>query len=193
MNTPALRKQYPKLTERERFAALVAALIRDDEDEARALTDSASRELYESFEGGRLMRAFIVQALTYAAMQWKQAATTLLLASWAELPEEDADPQALSAEYAEAIGVSAYVFTARAEAWRALCQEYAIDGTALIDKLTADGDGLELALMEVILSKVAYTQEQVTALVPKAAGEDAVQITTADNLLSLWRDVIEGR
>jgi hypothetical protein len=173
MNTSAIRKHYDKLTPRERLTAFLAADLRDDDDEVRAIAYSAEPVERRKLEEVRIR--LIILALSIACEQWRLAANLLFLAC----SESD--------EWSETAGVAAYGFTTRAEAWRVLCKEYGIDGAALWDKLDCDSTGL--AMHELIMGKVAYSQEE-TAEVLKARGMDADKLLTVDTLVSGWRRLV---
>lgn len=173
MNTNTIRKHYAKLTQRERFAAFVAADLRDDDDEVRALLSGAN--LNEQCQLEDLRQRFGILAVSIACSQWKETAMILFLETAGGSPE--------------AIAIGAYTFITRAEAWRALCQEYGIDGNALLDKL--DCDSYWLDLNERIFREFAFTPEEAAEALT-AQGMDASQIMTVDKRLSLLRNAIEG-
>jgi len=164
-----IRKHYHKLTARERVAAMIAARLRDDESEMQALADSAPREVRESFRGAQLLHRFITLAMGVALDQFQQAADTLFLSV---------------AEESDAVGIAAYLFLARAEAWRTLCKEYGIDGAALFGHLGCGG----LETYELICRELAFAQEEAAESL-KAHGH-AGQLVTVDTLVSGWRKAL---
>jgi len=174
MNTNAIRKHYDKLTPRERLTAFLAADLRDDDDEVRAIAYSAEPVERRKLEEVRIR--LIILALSVACEQWRQAANLLFLAC----SESD--------EWSETVGIAAYGFTTRAEAWRVLCKDYGIDGAALFDQLHCDS--FELTMYETLMSQVTYSQEE-TAEVFRARGMDAEKLITIDTLVSAWRTAIE--
>jgi hypothetical protein len=184
MSENAIRKHYDKLTMRERFAALVAAAIRDDESEARALADSAPRLQYTASDTHGLSHTFTVQALGYAVNQWELAYKVMVLLLAKESPD---DPGADNA-----LGLAAYAFVTWADAWRQFCAGYGIDGAALVDKLTCNtGNGpFSLAGVEKLLRPFAFTCEQAAEAIQ--AQDPTAKPLAVDGLVQSWHGAIEG-
>jgi len=118
MNTKNLQKHYDKLTARERYAAMVAANQRGDNQELAALAQSAPRIVFSVTDAYGLSRAFEFLAAHNHIMRLGYAA---LLFS---LPLNDGR----QADVTEAFlaQVTRRILAERA-AWQAICAEYGID------------------------------------------------------------------
>ncbi|MCZ2127423.1 MAG: site-specific integrase [Anaerolineales bacterium] len=126
MNTKNLQKHYGKLTAKERYAAMIAANLRDDVQECAALITSAPRKTWSVSTLCGLAEAFEM------AERWHQmnqlgyaAALYFLIAHDGESDGEHADAK---------LTILRKILTER-EIWRRVCGEYGLDADALLAKL----------------------------------------------------------
>jgi len=130
MNTNRLQKHYDKLTAKERFAAIVAAGMRGDDQEQDALMQSAPRKTFAVKEHYGISLAFERLSMYYQIRQLEYAGL-LMMASKIENPQ---DPD----ELFKSICVLAKRYQTGAAAWAALCKEYGIDPQAPTQDLPGD-------------------------------------------------------
>lgn len=127
MNINALRKKYDKLTAKERFAAMIAADMRGDDQEHDAIMQSAPKKTFAIKEHYGLAIGFERLSMFHHIRQLENAGL-LLLASKIENPQ---DPDTLF----QSVCVITKRYQTGAAAWAALCKEYGIDPHALTQDL----------------------------------------------------------
>lgn len=131
-----IKKQYNKLTARERFALMVAADIRGDELEANALADSAPKVNWEFPHTVGLTYGFRQLVKHHIAQQLGTAGTFFMLMY---LWQDEASADRLDAvedfeiPNESMLGLFARRFLEGLEAFRAVCQEYNVDPAAMDD------------------------------------------------------------
>ena len=176
MNINTLRKNYDKLNSRERFAALHAAALRNDEQERKALMQSSPRKqwsiptlrgLYDAFEF--LAMWHVMSQLGYAAsFYW-----LLQMEGWGE-DEVQIGEQAVNFGDAYLL-VQRRILEGR-EAWRAICKEYGIDPDASLEGLP---------YIEMI---------EMTELVARAGNQDSpLELTDLQENIDGYREAIESK
>jgi len=127
VNLNAIRKNYDKLTPKERFAAIVAADMRGDDQEYHALFNSAPRKTFAVKEHYGISLAFERLRMFHQIRQLEYAGLLILATKIEELKNRG--------ELFEAFGVIAKRYQTGAAAWAALCKEYGIDPQAFIQDL----------------------------------------------------------
>jgi hypothetical protein len=130
VNTNALRKNYDKLTVKERFSAIEAAVSRHDDDELRALNDAAPRKTYSVVHHRFLSEAFLSLAMLHRCAQLEKAGLLLLIHTFDNERGERIFPDLLAL---------ANQYRRDGEAWRQICAEYSIDPAAMLADLPGDG------------------------------------------------------
>jgi len=125
-DTKKLRANYDLLAPRERFAAIVAAAVRGDNEERQVLQDTTPMLGYnipDTFgltEGFRMAKAFyLIQQLHYAALMFL-------------LCIMDVDEKIDGLD--EAMLTTANKYCGYSEAWQRLCSEYGIDSAAMMEE-----------------------------------------------------------
>jgi hypothetical protein len=179
MNDKPLARLYDRLTIWERIPLLLAAEARGDEAEHRRLVDSSPLRTWRASEHLLAEQALHLLALIYVGEQL-DAAASYFYALW---QLDDADDPRPEDWLLLMIDVSAYFFTANAEAWRRFCRELDIAADALT---AANHQGWFLPFCEERMPAHAPTAEAVQARLRKA-GRDVSQLVTADRLLARWR------
>lgn len=135
MNLNALHKNYDKLTVKERFAALIAAGLREDKQEQTALVQSAPRKTFTIREPYGLSTAFEWLSMLQRIFQLEDAGLMLLLTAIDAPEESEAKPEEIS----KAFDMAAERYQTSAAAWAALCKEYGIAPNAFSNELPEDG------------------------------------------------------
>jgi hypothetical protein len=131
MNINALRKNYDRLTPKERFAAICAADLRGDDQERKALHDTAPKKTFAIKHHYGFWLAFERLSMFHQIRQLENAGL-LILASQIDKPQ---DPDGLF----ESICNLAKRYQTGAAAWAVLCKEYGIDPHALTQDLPGAG------------------------------------------------------
>lgn len=130
-----VKKHYNKLTAPERFALMIAAAVRDDTGEERALADSAPKVNFEFPHTVGLTYGFR-QLVKHHVIQQLGAAGTFFMVMYLQQDEAGAERIA-KAEGLEipdgetVLSLVARRFLEGLEAFRAICQEYKVDPAAL--------------------------------------------------------------
>jgi hypothetical protein len=133
-----IKKHYDRLTDRERFALLVAAAGRDDDAEIKELQQTAQRKhvSYPSTIG--LSEGFRFAGTWY--MMQQQA--DLMTVHWMFYTFDDDPPRAFDWDFEgrqvhaypeEIVGELIRRVLARHAAWQDLCQDYKIDPAAMLE------------------------------------------------------------
>lgn len=131
MNINALRKNYTRLTPKERFAALCAANARGDKQEIDALIETAPKLTFSVRHHFGMVKAFDLLAMFHQTRQLANAGILLMvLAIGDEAPDHD-DLYQAACEIAER-------YKTGAAAWAALCGEYGLTPEPLITGLPGD-------------------------------------------------------
>lgn len=128
MNTKALRKSYDTLTPPERYAAISAAIGRNDEAERRALIDSAPRKSFSVPNTWGIVEAWETLAGWHVVGQMSDAAAFFMA-----LHMNDEAANATEGEAFEMLTRLQARMLARAQAWRELCDEYKIDPAPMLE------------------------------------------------------------
>jgi hypothetical protein len=130
MDIKNLRKNYDKLTVKERFAAIVAAGMRGDDQERKALLQSAPRKRFSIPDTWGISEAFEWAATWHVMNQLGYAASFYYL-----LFSEDENFKIADVTYNDAmILIQRRILTER-EAWRAICKEYGVDPEKILEGL----------------------------------------------------------
>ncbi len=133
MNIQSIQKHYDKLTTRERFALLTAAIYRGDEADRAALVSSSPRKTWSipTTHG-------IVEAFNFLAMWHVMTMQELDSLYWLLLAIGD-DETKLSDDntWLDMMGDIQRRGLSRDSAWRTVCNEYSVDP----DKQIADYPG----------------------------------------------------
>jgi hypothetical protein len=175
-----VKKQYGKLTARERFALMIAAAVREDKAEESALVDSAPKVNWEfphtiglTFGFRQLVRCHLIDALG-----WAGSFFMLMYMS-----EDATAARRLSAIEAEEIptGETVITLTARRflegmEAFKAICGEYNIDP----------------AVMEEIYNPFPMLLVMTEIITREAFKMSGTELTDLEKIKTEYRGVIEG-
>jgi len=130
MNIKNLQKHYDKLTAKERFAAIVAAGIRNDDQERAALLQSAPCKVFSFPHTYGLSDAFEWLAFWHVMNQLGYAAVFYHLLAHDEI---EADINGMTSD--DMLGLIQRRILEGRGAWRAICQEYGIDPAQMLDGL----------------------------------------------------------
>ena len=183
MNSKRLAKHYAKLTPLERLSLLTAAVARGDEVERDRLIRSAPiHRLHmpdclpyaEAFTD--LAKDYLILQLDAAHWYWRCAAA---------MSEAD---DGTSDVLFKALGLFAYQFVVRRQAWERLCEEYQIDAVALVGDSFAFESIEELAEL---MSSVACSAEEATAALRK--NDDDATAATVEEVFEGMKRAIEQR
>lgn len=138
MNTNSIQKHYDKLTNKERFAALVAASARGDAQEVKALEDSTPSKTYKVYATQGLNEAFNFVGLWHVARQLGDAASFYFLMQANDkindriegMIDEESNGESnlfsVCMDRLEAIAT-------HCEAWRIVCAEYGVDPARMLE------------------------------------------------------------
>ncbi|GAB4540871.1 MAG: hypothetical protein Fur002_08330 [Anaerolineales bacterium] len=133
MNTKNLQKHYDKLTVKERFALIVAAGIRNDDQERAALLQSAPRKVFSYPHTNGLAEAFYFLATWHVMTQMGYAAAFYHLLAYDEIQGIKTDSVIISSDEMMTL-IQRRILEGRG-AWRAICQEYGIDPAKMLEGL----------------------------------------------------------
>lgn len=128
-----VKKQYSKLTPRERFALIVAAAARNDEAERKALIDSAPRRTWSVPTTYGITEGFLAATDFHLISQLGNAATIWMLSYW---QQDGNDHDYVDGETGtrytlqEAHALAVRRFVTNADAFAAVCKEYKVDPAA---------------------------------------------------------------
>jgi hypothetical protein len=126
MNISTIRKNYDKLTAKERFAAIMAAVARGDGQEQKALVQSAPRKQWSIATTYGLSEAFRFLSMWHVMNQLGYAATYLYLLG---VGDEFGDK---SFNFCDTLARLERRILEGREAWHAICQEYGIDSETML-------------------------------------------------------------
>jgi len=135
MNINTLRKNYDKLNPKERFAALVAAALRNDDQERKALLQSAPRKHWSMPNTYGLSEAFIFLSMWHVINQLGYAASFYWLLQMDDLGENEIHIGEQVINFVDAFILLQRRILEGREAWRAICNEYGIDPDKMLDAL----------------------------------------------------------
>jgi hypothetical protein len=124
-----VKKQYDRLTSRERFALIVAAAARDDKADRTALIDSAPRRRWSVPHTWGISQGFIALTDYHLINQLGAAATIWLMSYWGEDGDQEFTDPATGERYSitEAHALAVRRFVENADAFKAVCEEYKVD------------------------------------------------------------------
>jgi hypothetical protein len=134
MNITTLRKNYDKLGNRERFAAIVAADLRNDNQERTALMQSAPRKQWSIPTVRGLSEAFDFLAMWHVMYQLGCAASLYLLLTMDEEPVNSL-LEGENINFQDALLLVQRRILESREAWRAICNEYGVDPEGMLSGL----------------------------------------------------------
>jgi hypothetical protein len=126
MNINAIQKHYDKLTIKERFAALVAAGMRGDDQERDALLRSAPRKVFSFPNTYGLSDTFEFLSMWHVLNQLGYVASFYCLLGMGDDEREEIFDGALA---------GLLFFLTNCEAWRAICKEYGVDPEKILEGL----------------------------------------------------------
>lgn len=130
MNIKDLQKHYDKLTIKERFALIVAAGARNDDQEREALLRSAPRKVFSFPNTYGLSDAFEWLAMWHVLNQLGYAASFYFLLFY-----DDGEIKIKGFEYNDAMLLIQRRILEGRESWRAICKEYGVDPEILLEGL----------------------------------------------------------
>jgi hypothetical protein len=133
MNINKLRKSYDKLCVTERFAALVAAAIRNDDEECKALLQSAPRKTFSFPNTYGLSDAFQFLSMWHMMNQLGYTASFYWLLQMDDLGEDKIHIGEEPFDYNDAFILLQRRILEEREAWRAICNEYGIDPDKMLE------------------------------------------------------------
>ena len=172
MNINTLRKNYDKLNPKERFAAIVAAGTREDDQERKALLQSAPRKTFSFPNTYGLSEAFIFLSMWHVLSQLGYAATFYFL-----LGQDETDPVKVKGyDFNDArLLIQRRILEGR-EAWRAICREYGVDPEGLL------GDFPEIEMIRMT-----------ELIVIRANEESPLELTDLQEAINGYREAIETK
>lgn len=170
-----VKKQYSKLTDRERFALIVAAAARDDQATRKELMASAPRKTWSVPHTWGISHGFMALTDYYLINQLGAASTIWLMSYWQQDEGEHTYVDGESGErytLREAHALAVRRFVTNVDAFKAICEEYKVspadfqamteyhiyDMVLLLTEVTARRfvDGLGMELPELEETKRAY-------------------------------------
>jgi hypothetical protein len=173
-----VKKQYGKLTARERFALVVAAGAREDETERRALMAAAPKVTFSFPHTQGLADGFQFLTSWHLIQQLGTAGTLFMLIHF-----EDDNPLVTNKidgmEYSlmDAIELNARRFMEGLEAYRAICAEYGIDPETLTDAYSSYPELREMAELIIL----------------RFHADDPLELTDLEATKETYRQVIESQ
>lgn len=176
MNINTLRKNYDKLNPRERFAALQAAVLRNDEQERKALMQSAPRKQWSIPNTYGLADAFDFLSTWHVMNQLGYAASFYFLLQVDDLGEDEINIGEQAVNFGDAFILLQRRILEGREAWRAICNEYGVDPDKLLEGLPY----IEMMKM--------------TELIVRAGNDESpIELTDLQETLNGYREVIETK
>lgn len=130
-----LQKHYDKLTARERFAALTAAVIRNDEQERKALLQSAPRKVFSYPNTQGLYDAFFFLSMWHVMNQLGYAASLYFMLEMIWDESETIQIGDVIINFDDAFILVQRRILEGCEAWRVICKEYGQDPNFWLDTL----------------------------------------------------------
>ena len=177
MTRNGLHRLYPHLTPLQRTVAVISAVSRGDQTEARRLSATATRSLCRVPDCYALTDTlghltFLVQCvlLDLAAFYWKVSGADLDLG-----PDDDAPATEVERDWYRTVRGTAYALVTKLAGWRLFCSGLGLDPP---DVLLADLPGWSTVLDAAESAKrVAFTFEEVKAWLRAAGNPDAFPMT----------------
>lgn len=164
MNIKDLQKHYDKLTIKERFALLVAAGARGDDQDREALLRSAPRKTWSMPNTYGLSDAFVFASMWHVMYLLSCETSFYFLMTIAD--DTDMDNMSIKIEgekfsFMDALEKVQHDILRTCEAWRAVCSEYGIDGEKLTEHLPG---GNMLGMLESMMKRYAADMDiEITA------------------------------
>ncbi|MEK6753468.1 MAG: hypothetical protein AABZ00_14520 [Chloroflexota bacterium] len=154
MNINAIQKHYDKLTIKERFALLVAAGARKDDQDRDALLRSAPRKVFSFPNTYGLSDAFEWLAMWHVMNQLGLCASayyiTIVVEDESELTGVKIAGRPFNFE--DALDFLFMRIMTNCEAWRAICKEYGIDPEKILEGLPY----IEMIELSELTARAAY-------------------------------------
>jgi hypothetical protein len=135
MNINAIQKHYDKLTVKERFALIVAAGVRNDDQELDALLRSAPRKVFSFPNTYGLSDAFIFLSMWHVMNQLGLCASVYYIAIVGEDESKLKGVKIAGKPFTFGDGMD-FLFTrimTNCEAWRVICKEYGVDPEKMLE------------------------------------------------------------
>lgn len=137
MNIKDLQKHYDKLTVKERFALIVAAGARNDDQDREALLRSAPRKAFSFPNTYGLSDAFEWLSMWYVMNQLGLCASAYYLTTIVE-DESKLTGVKIAGKpfnFGDALDILFKRIATNCEAWRATCKEYGVDPEKILEGL----------------------------------------------------------
>jgi hypothetical protein len=182
MNLKRVSKHYDKLTPRERFSLIVAAGVRGDDSEQDLLKRSAPTQLFRVPAHRGYAEAFCDVACLYLLQQLEtgvHCGKCLTLLESAETTSE---------RLWNCLGLFGHQFVVRRQAWQRLCEEYRVDGDAILS--IYPGFDVVRALDQMI-SPLAFTPEQATKILHDR--DETLAAASPEEIHEAMRQSVEAR
>lgn len=137
MNINTIQKHYDKLTVKERFALLVAASARGDDQDREALLRSAPRKVFSFPNTYGLSDAFEWLAMWHGMNQLGICASAYYLAIVVEDESENTHVKIAGEPFSfgDALDILFKRIVTNCEAWRVICKEYGVDSEKILEGL----------------------------------------------------------
>lgn len=135
MNINTLRKSYDKLNPKERYTAIHSAIIRNDEQERKALLQSAPRKTFSVPNTWGFTEGFRFLSTWHVLIQLGFAASFYWILQMDDLGEDEIHIGEKTFRLTDAFLLLQRRILEGREAWRAICMEYNLDPDAMLDGL----------------------------------------------------------
>ena len=176
MNINTLRKNYDKLNPKERFAAIVAAASRNDEQEREALLQSAPRKSFSVPHTWGLSDAFQFLSMWHAMNQLGYAVFFYFLLQMGDVDEREIQIEGKAIRFSDGFLLAQQRVLEGCEAWRQICKEYGVDPAVMLEGLPC---------LEMI---------QMIELIMRAANQDnPLELTNLQETIDGYREAIEHK
>jgi hypothetical protein len=177
-----LTRHYEKLTPRERFSLIVAAGIRGDEADREKLMRSAPKKAFSVPNHRGYAEGFADVGSLYVAQQLETGIWMWRVLAMIEGDQKD------SPRWEQCLAMFASRFLVWRKAWRMLCEEYGVDGDAVLSVHPTWKTVQQLAELAEIL---ALSPDEAAVYVHER--DEEASLVTAEEICEVLKEAVEER
>ena len=177
-----MTRHYEKLTPRERFSLIVAAGIRGDEADREKLMRSAPKKAFSVPNHRGYAEGFADVGNVYIAQQLDTGVWM-----WRSLNAIEGD-QKEDSRLHQCVAMFASRFLVWRKAWRMLCEEYGVDGDAVLSVHPTWKTVQQLAELAEIL---ALSPDEAAVYVHER--DEEASLVTAEEICEVLKEAVEER
>ncbi len=180
MNIKTLRKNYKELSKIERHSLFIAAILRKDKSEEKAIMSASPKSLWEKADFIHLYSK-VIDLQMIVIIEKANAWTNWQI--FTQFEEEDTD---------EHSRLALYFFFVYSDAWAVVCEQLKIDADALAEMMFPNNFLIwRIAIIDETFRKLAFTEAEARDFVSQYAASEGKFEMTLESRIAMFRDFLD--